>query len=572
MGKDLFHYVGMKTILTWLMVVTVGQGVAIILQASWLAEIVAGLFHQKSFPEMNDTVLLFALAFLLRYALQHGKQKLMQQYAMRATASLREEVLTNLFHLGPRVSKRLGTGNVVTLLLDGVRQSRNYLELFVPKLVNMAVLPAMIAIYIFINDYTSAIIVIVTVPILIGFMILLGYAAQRKADKQWEVYRVLSNHYVDSLRGLETLKYLGLSREHTNRVERVSERYRTSTMSTLRVAFLSSFAMDFFTMLAVATVAVFLGLRLVEGEMVLEPALTILILAPEYFLPIREIGSDYHATLNGQEAGRKLRDIASMERFSTEEHKSIGQWTVSSVLSLEHIHVRHEEAEKGLHDLTLNVYGHKKIGIVGESGAGKSTLIDLLGGFLPSTSGEISLGGQTVTHLQHEDWQRQLYYIPQHPYLFQGTIGENIAFYTPESTEEEIECAAERAGLLGWIKELPNGIHELIGDGGRGISGGQAQRIALARAFLKERPILLLDEPTAHLDIETEYALKEKMEPLFEGKLVFLATHRLHWMASMDYIYYLYDGKVVEEGTHESLMARKGYYYSMVQTQMGELA
>ncbi|WP_100332594.1 thiol reductant ABC exporter subunit CydD [Bacillus xiapuensis] len=571
MDKQLLQYEGMKKLLGAFAILTFLQGVSILLQAIMLAEVVTHLFHSGKWQEMYFETLLFALSFLARHGLHHIKQKLAERYADNIGTKLRAEVLDNLFHQGPRIAKQLGTGSIVTLLLEGVSHFKQYLVLFTPKLMNMAIIPGMVVIYIGVQDRTSAIILLVTLPILIAFMILLGWAAQKKADKQWSMYRVLSNHFVDSLRGLETLKYLGLSKFHSKNIEAVSSRYRKTTMGTLKFAFLSSFAMDFFTMLSVATVAVFLGLRLVEGDMLLLPALTILILAPEYFLPIREIGSDYHASLNGQEAGKKLREIAAIPRFRTEERSPISDWSRQSCIRLTSATVQHDpKGQPSLKDVSLSVSGYQKIGIVGESGAGKSTLIDLIGGFAETHSGNIEINGQSFSHLQRKEWQKQLNYIPQQPYLFQGSILQNIAFYRPDAALEEVQWAAEQAGLSELLKECPDGLHEKIGEGGRSLSGGQAQRVAIARAFLEDRPLLLLDEPTAHLDIETEYDLKKRFLALFQDKLVFLATHRLHWMKEMDYIYFLKHGTIIEEGTHEELMKKKGPYCEMVKIQMGD--
>ncbi|PAQ14071.1 thiol reductant ABC exporter subunit CydD [Bacillaceae bacterium SAOS 7] len=573
MDKQLLQYEGMKKLLASLTILTVLQGVSILLQAIMLAEVVTHLFNSGAFQEVYTETLYFVLSFLARYGIQHLKNKMMDRYSADIGAKLRAEVLDSLFHQGPRAAKKIGTGNIVTLLLDGISQFKQYIVLFTPKMVNMMIIPAMIVVYVLLQDRTSAIILIVVVPILVAFMILLGWAAQKKADKQWDMYRVLSNHFVDSLRGLETLKYLGLSRSHSRKIELVSDRYRKTTMGTLRFAFLSSFAMDFFTTLSVATVAVFLGLRLIEGELLLQPALTILILAPEYFLPIREIGADYHATLNGQEAGKKLKEIASLPQFKAEERQPIGRVNEETNIELSAVTVQHEiEGKPSLADVSLSIKGYRKIGIVGESGAGKSTFIDLIGGFIETNSGSIKVDGQSFTHLQRKEWQEQLIYIPQHPYLFQDTLFNNIAFYHPNVTLEEVQWAADQAGLSQLLQEFPNGLDEKIGEGGRTLSGGQAQRVAIARAFLEKRPILLLDEPTAHLDIETEYDLKERFVNLFEEKLVLLATHRLHWMLDMDYIYFLHQGRVVEEGTHEELMKKKGQYYQMVRIQMGDEA
>ena len=428
----------------------------------------------------------------------------------------------------------------------------------------------MTAVFIFFEDIRSAIIIILAFPLLIVFMVLLGLAAKKKADQQYKSYQLLSNHFVDSLRGLETLRYLGLSKDHREKIKAVSEAYRLSTMNTLRIAFLSSFALDFFTMLSIATVAVFLGMGLINGSIALQPALTILILAPEYFLPIRELGADYHATLDGKEAGKRIQEITAQKPVQ-QPPISIPPWGNDSTLSVNKLTMKFDDGSPSLEDLSFSVKGLQKIGIIGASGAGKSTLIDLLSGFLTPSSGEFFINGTKTGALMQEEWQKQLTYIPQQPYLFHDTVFNNIRFYHPEATKKEVEEVAERAGIMNVINAMPQGFATMVGEGGRAISGGQEQRIALARAFLGNRSIILLDEPTAHLDIETESDLKETMLQLFEGKLIFFATHRLHWMLDMDQIIVLSDGKIAETGTHKELLKNKSAYYQLVKSQMEDL-
>ena len=568
MGKDLLQYKGMKRILAVLTVLTCMQGAAIIMQAEWLAEAVTRLFNGERVGSLFPLLILFTAAFLFRHAVTLVRQKLIFDYAAETGAGMRKKFLEKLFQSGPRLARKEGTGHVVTLAMEGIAQFRRYLELFLPKMVSMAVIPPAVVCYVFFKETSSAAVLMITMPILIAFMILLGYAAKRKADSQWKTYEMLSNHFTDSLRGLETLKVLGISRSHTKNIFHVSERYRKATMSTLKIAFLSSFALDFFTMLSVATVAVFLGLGLVDGSISLEPALAILILAPEFFLPVREVGNDYHATLNGREAGKAIKAILDSTGFKDEAPLSLERWSDDDQIEFKHVDVRHEDEENcSLSGISLSFKGKRKIGIIGESGAGKSTLIDVLGGFLETKNGVIKVGGKERTHLQTDSWQNQLLYIPQHPYIFPDTLEANIRFYHPGASDEDVEQAARAAGLSELIDQLPCGLKERIGEAGRALSGGQAQRTAVARAFLGNRPILLLDEPTAHLDIETEYELKKTMLKLFEDKLVFLATHRLHWMLDMDEIIVLKDGQVAETGTHQELIEKQGVYYELVQAQ-----
>ncbi|MBY0185168.1 thiol reductant ABC exporter subunit CydD [Bacillus aerophilus] len=572
MDKRLLQLKGMRGLLALLGIVSIIQGASIIFQAQWLAHAITTLFDGKSLIQATPYVLLFLAAFLVRHGLTLMREKVMFTYSSRIGADVRKQLLDQLFRLGPAFTKKKGTGKLVTLAMEGIAQYRQYLQLFLPKMVNMAVIPVMVLVYVWTLDETSAVILIVTLPILIVFMILLGLVAQRKAAKQWRSYEKLSNHFTDSLRGLETLRYLGISKKHSRNIGEVSKRYRKATMSTLKVAFLSSFALDFFSMLSIATVAVFLGLRLIEGDLLLLPALTALMLAPEYFLPVREVGNDYHATLNGKEANEAIQVILEEKGFREQETQSVqlNEWNEQSELTLQDVSVLHDEhAPYSIQDVDLTVKGKKKIGIIGASGSGKSTLTDVLGGFVEPSAGEIILNGKPLAHLQLAAWQKEVVYMPQHPYLFHMTLRENIRFYEPNATDEDVERAVEEAGLSQLVADLSNGLDEVIGEQGRGLSGGQAQRIALARTVLGQRSIMLLDEPTAHLDIETEYELKKTMLPLFENKLVFLATHRLHWMTDMDEIIVMDHGTIAEMGTHESLMERKGVYYQLVQEQMG---
>ena len=212
--------------------------------------------------------------------------------------------------------------------------------------------------------------------------------------------------------------------------------------------------------------------------------------------------------------------------------------------------------------------GFQKIGIIGASGAGKSTLIDILSGFSVLTDGSISIN-EKLDSFSNINWQKQISYIPQHPYIFAGTIADNIRLYAPNATEEEMEDAIAVTGLTELVSQLPNGLNERIGQGGRVLSGGEEQRIALTRSLLVNRPIMLFDEPTAHLDIETEHDIKRLILPLMTNKLVFFATHRLHWMREMDTILVIENGKIVESGTHQELLDRKGSYFQLINAQKG---
>lgn len=578
MGRGLMNFKGIRPVMIVMALLTLIQSIAIIMQAKWLAEVVSALFAGAKVQEQFGTAGLFLLAFVVRQLCVLFQQRTASHFADKTSRDLRKKVLDKLFQLGPRYAGVAGTGNLVTLVIEGVIKFRNYLELFLPRMLATGMTPVLVVAYVYYLDVRSGVILTVTLPILIVFMILIGLASKKRMDQQWESYRTLSNHFVDSLRGLETLKFLGRSKQHSESIQTVSNSYRVATVKTLRIAFLSSFALDFFTMLSVASVAVNLGIRLIDGHISLLPALTVLILAPEYFLPVRMVGADYHATLDGKEAGEAMNQIINAAEAREAQHMALPananlNWKKDSKLKLRGIGLSHEHSHiPSVSDVSLEISGLRKIGIVGESGAGKSTLIDMLGGFLSPTTGEFDMDGVAVHDLMHSDWREQITYIPQSPYIFSGTLSQNIAFYSQDATNEQIQAAAEAAGLGALVSSLPQGYNEPIGGGGRALSGGQEQRVALARALLTGRPIILLDEPTAHLDIETEYELKETMLPLFEGRLVILATHRLHWMSDMDEIIVMEQGKVVERGSHDQLVQLKGAYYGMLHLQQEGLA
>ncbi|PKG22549.1 thiol reductant ABC exporter subunit CydD [Niallia nealsonii] len=564
MKQDLFKYKGIKPILIILTILTILQGITIILQAKWLAEVIVSLYKGESFSKQYELIILFLLAFMGRHLLQLTLQKISADFAEKTSKQLRFQLVSKLFELGPKFTKKQGSGNMATLVLEGISQFKNYLELFLPRMIATSVVPPMVLLYVYWMDWISGIILTITMPILIGFLILVGLAAKGQTTRQWATYRILSNHFLDSLRGLETLKFLGKSKKHSENIEKVSEQYRSATMKTLRVAFLSSFSLDFFTSLSVASVAVNLGVRLINGDLTLLPALMILILAPEYFLPVRMVGADYHATLNGKEAGASIQAILDEKKRASNNYQEKTLPTAINELGFHSVNFHHPGEEiNTLNDISFSINGAKKIGIVGESGAGKSTLIDILSGFVENSSGSIKINGSD-TNLTSSTWRQRTTYIPQSPYIFSLSLRDNIRFYSPQATDKEVEEALKATGLYELYKTFPKRLDEWLGDGGRRLSGGQEQRIALARAYLSNRPIMILDEPTSHLDIETEYELKKTMLPLFKDKLIFLATHRLHWMEDMDLLFVLDKGTLVEVGTHKELVTKKGAYFRLL--------
>jgi len=558
-----FKFPGVKPAAAIEAVLTVIQAIMIIIQAQYLSAAIVQLWKQQPIETIVEPLAVFAVAFLARHLLTLLKDWLMYPFVERTTKKLRKDFMAKLFDLGPSVVAEKGTGNVVTMGLEGIDKIQTYLMMIIGKVLDLSITPWLVLIYIAFIQWKEALFLLAIYPLIIIFMIILGLAAQAKADRQYAGYQRLSNHFVDTLRGLPTLKQLGLNEKYADNVYQVSEDYRKKTMATLTIAMTSTFALDFFTTLSIAIIAVFLGFGLMDNSIQLLPALVILTLAPDYFAPIRNFANDYHATLNGKNALTAVLDILQRETPSDREllpaHEPV--WTADDDVRFDHVNVAYGKDAATLKDITFDVHGFQKVGIIGASGSGKSTLINTLGGFLSPQDGQIHVRGTQVPHLDQKAWQRSFVYIPQAPYLFHASLRDNLAFYAPDASEAAVNAAAAKAGLTDWIASLPAGLDTQIGEGARGVSGGQAQRIALARAFLDDsRRILLFDEPTAHLDIETEVELKQTMMPVFANHLVFFATHRLHWMNEMDYILVMDHGEIVEQGTPAELQERNGAY------------
>ncbi|MFD1421737.1 thiol reductant ABC exporter subunit CydD [Lactiplantibacillus songbeiensis] len=572
----LFKLPGMRRLAVILALLAVVEGIFIIIQAQFMSVAIVGLWHLQQLGTILQPMLIFAVAWTGRQLLVVIKNRLMYPVVEKTTGDLRRQVMQKLYRLGPSYVAKTGTGNVVTTALEGIDKVQTYLMLVVIKVIDMMVIPWVILIYIAWLRWREALFLLAIFPLIIVFMIILGYAAQAKADKQYVGYQRLSNHFVDTLRGLPTLKQLGLSRQYANNVYQVSEGYRKQTLAVIKIAMLSTFALDFFTTLSIAVVAVFLGFGLIDGTITLLPALVILVLSPDYFLPLRTFASDYHATLNGKNAFAAVQKMLALPVATQRDQLGTQplNWQADSTLSLQNINFSYDGKQPALSTLKLQAKGYQRIGIIGASGSGKSTLINLLGGFLTPTAnqGSLTVNGQAVTHLNQIAWQQSFFYIPQNPYLFHASLAENIAFYQPNAGLSAIGAAAEKAGLTDWIKTLPDGLATKIGEGARGVSGGQAQRIALARAFLdSSRRILLFDEPTAHLDIETEAELKQTILPVFKDHLVFFATHRLHWINQMDYVLVMDHGRIVEQGTPAQLAAADGAYVRLRDEMVGAI-
>lgn len=583
--KSLFKLPGVRKVMMLLLVLSLAQAACVIGQAWSLASAIGNLWAGSGLASQMGFVALFFICFAGYQALIYIQDSYMDRFARTTARELRAGLLDVVFVSQTRASTRRGTADLAQTAIEGIDQIETYLRLILPKMVGMFAITVPVWVMVLAHHWVSAAVLAVMFPVIILFMVILGRQAKAMAEAQYGTYTVMSNHFIDTLRGISTLKAFGASREYGDTIYEVSEDFRRATVRTLRVATLNGAVMDLLTTIGVAAVAIMLGFGLMEGSVSLYVGLVCLILAPEYFKPIREFSSDFHASLDGKNA---LASVVGLlyEDASTyaEEQVAIPGWDEQSYLAFENVHFAYpaDDAidDDGAEDVQANrinlgpevlenisfmARGYEKIGIVGISGSGKSTLVNLLGGFELPTGGSIDLDGVRLGSMRQQGWQNQVFYIPQDPYIFHASLRDNIMFYSPDASDADVERVIEVVGLGQLVVELPDGLDTLIGEGGRGLSGGQAQRIALARVLLdSSRKVLLFDEPTAHLDIETELELKQRMLGLMEGHLVIFATHRLHWLADMDRIFVIEDGSIVEQGTLDELLAVDGALVRLV--------
>ena len=568
--KMLLELPGMKAVLVLLVVSSVVQAALVVGQAVFLALAISNLWAGSG-PDAHIPLLAsFFACFAIRHVISFAQGELLDRYARKQALALQSRVLALAFDSRASLAYRNGTAATALSVTEGIENVARYIRVLPPKLCAIVGVSVPILIALFAFDWVSGVITLVSFPVIMLFMIVLGKQASARAAKQFAESERLSNHFLDTIRGINSIKALGAGKRAVESVYQASERMRVSTIKTLSVATLSSAVLDLITVFGVAAIAMMLAFRLLDGSIDLFTALTALILAPEFFLPVRSFAADFHASLDGKNALSSVLSILESEPAKPCDVPNSDTVTITNASTFEAREVGYSYTgeDESLHGASFAIAGYVKVGIVGVSGAGKSTLIDLIGGLRQPSEGSFRLNGHPV-NLDSEAWKRNVHYIPQHPYVFHASLLDNVRFYCPEASLADVEHAIDSVGLRQLVSELPQGLNTVIGDSGRNLSGGEAQRIALARTMLDGRSVLLYDEPTAHLDIETELELKRHMLACMQGKLVFFATHRLHWLADMDYIVVLENGAVVETGTVQELLSREGALTRLIKAERG---
>jgi ATP-binding cassette, subfamily C, bacterial CydD len=540
--------------------------VATIAQMVFLSKVVDRVFRKGADLEEVGVLLLLLLgASVLRSGLLWAREVAAQRGAVRIKSELRERLFGHVVRLGPAYAKGERTGELTTTATEGIERLDAYFGRYLPQTVLSVLVPVLIAGYVFPRDPSSAILLLVTAPVIPILMVLVGSYAEEHARRQWRALSRMGASFLDALQGLTTLKIFGRSAEEGERVAAASEKFRTRTMKVLRYAFISGFVLEFMTAAAIALVAVTLGVRVVSGNMPFEEAFVVLLLAPEFYRPLRELGAHRHAGMEGSAAADRIFEI--LKTPTPVRGGPVVLHPFSGELSVEFSGVGSASPgsdRAALSDLNLTLPAGTRTALVGRSGSGKSTLANLLMRFVDPKEGSIRASGVEITDLPVEVWRESLALVPQRPHLFYGSVLENIRLARPGASCEEVERAAELAGAAEFIRRLPEGYETRIGERGSRLSGGEAQRIAIARAFLKDAPVIVMDEPTSSLDPESERLIRTSLERLARGRTVLVVAHRLNTVYGADRIAVLDGGRLVETGTHRELLSRGGPYARLV--------
>ena len=520
--------------------ITVGLGVLqaglIIAQATLLAKVIAGVFMDgDSFADVAPWLLWLAVISVGRGLAAAGFESAGRFGAARVMSELRERLSRHLLLDRPGALQDEQSGDLVSSAIDGVAALENYFARYLPQMVLAGIVPVAVLAWVVQYNWESAVILAVTAPLIIVFMVLIGLLTEQRTRKRWERMSRLSSHFLDLVGGLATLRANSQAFSQAGSIQAVGEEYRRETMGALRVGFLSSLVLELLAMIGVAMVATAIGIQLAGGHLELVAGLTVLLLAPELYMPLRQLGAQFHASADGMAAAERIfevidRPVAVSQPAEPVPAPDPARWSVA----MEGVSYAWPGRERVLESIDLELEPGETVALVGPSGGGKSTLASLLLRLAEPEAGRITCGGVSLSGVNPRDWRRQIAWVPQRPTIFADTLAGNLRLFNPRATDGQLAEAVGVAVLGDLVASLPQGLDTMVGEGGRRLSAGQTQRIALARALLSDAPLLILDEPTAHLDQETERELADAINEVARDRTALIISHRDQPIARAD--------------------------------------
>jgi ATP-binding cassette, subfamily C, bacterial CydD len=549
--------------------------IGVILQADVLSFVVARAFLQRASisPLLSPLYVLLAV-IIFRASLSSLAELITHRMGARVKLILRQKLLDHLFKLGPAFTSGERTGELGHTITEGLESIEGFFNKYLPQLILAVLVPALILFFVFPRDLISGLIMLLTAPLIPVFMILIGNLAEGRTKKQWQALSLMSAHFLDTLQGLKTLKLFGWSRKEADIIFQISERYRLATMGILKIAFTSSLALELIATISTAIVAVGLGLRLIVQQIDFQTAFFILLLTPEFYGPLRSLGIQFHAAIAGKEAAGRILEILETPFVSASPTE--GAITAVPELKIECIEFKdvcfaYDGGQRpALQHFSAAFNAGEISAVIGPSGSGKSTILNLLMRFISPQSGMILVNGQPLAAIPPAHWRAHMAWVPQQPYLFNTSILENIRLSRPSASLAEVEKAAESAQAAEFIRALPDGYDTLVGEEGCRLSAGQAQRLSLARAFLKDAPLIVFDEATSYLDYENEALIQQAASFLMRERMVIVIAHRLSTAYRADNIVMLSEGHLAASGRHAVLLEQSAAYRRLIAAYGGE--
>ena len=553
-------------------------GALFIAQALLISEIVDRVFLRDQ--TLTAITYLLATAFLLmliRAGLIWVEESVAQHSASSIKNSLRNQLVRKLFVLGPSYAREESSGELAHTLVDGIDSLNDYYTQYLPAKALAALVPAMVFIVVLILDPWTTLVYIVAGPMLLLLLALIGGQTKAIQQRRFQEMSWMSAYFLDMLQGLPTLKLFGRSREQADNIKEISSQYGKTTMEVLRTAFQTSLVLEWSATAATAMVALEVSFRLVNGSLPFDIALAVLLLTPEFFLPLRSYALRYHAGAQAKAVAKRLSAILDTAE-PTVGHLSRIADTIThpfegplADIRFEDVSFAYQDGQRPvLSNISLTIPHGRTVALVGPTGAGKSTISSLLLRFIEPSGGVITVGGTPLSGYALDIWRRQVAWIPQHPHLFYGSVAENILLARPAASKEKMLAASYAANAHEFIHSLPDGYDTQLGEKGIRLSGGQRQRIAIARAFLKDAPLLIMDEATSHLDTECEGLIAAALATLMQGRTTLIIAHRLALVYKADQIVVIDNGRVAQSGSHNDLLSQEGPYRHLYASYTGE--
>lgn len=539
------------------------SGLLLIGQLYLLAHISYDAYLQKStLTQLSTYFIMIIVIVVIRAGLSWLREIVSYKAATIVKKQIREDILIHINNLGPVQLNKTSQANLISSAMEQVEGLTNFLTKFLPQVTLSGLIPLAILVFIFPQSIVCGVILLICAPLIPIFMIIVGLGAESESQKHFKTLARMSTTFLDTLKGLTTLKFFNKSKSHSEKIYEASDEFRIRTMKVLKIAFLSSAVLELFSAASIALVAIYLGMGFINTgadndiwwslhNITLQGGLFILLLAPEFFMPLRELSTHYHAKAEAVGAALEIAKIFEMQP-SHHERNTIFNDKVNNI-KLQNLTVKYDD-KIAIDNINFEIGNNEKVAIVGASGAGKTTLINTLLGFI-DYQGNILINNDTeLKNLEEKSWLKNISWLGQNSSLFKGSIKDNLLLANANATDEQINQALQNADLKDFIDSLTKGLDTQVGEQNTGVSGGQAQRLALARAYLKPHDILILDEPTASLDKSSEDKIVNSLISNWENKTVLMLTHKLSFLECVDKIVVLSDGKIAETGTFKELV------------------